>query len=682
MSGISREPGLFPPEFTEKCSHRRRDGRYLIDRINHLHFENECLHLTFKHKKYKRSFTVQATVEPCIGDEILCRWTASSLRERNLEKYEFQHLVVKDERELLLASPHPIAMDSGEIVLQVPRACYSFISNRGGGTPCRKGLTVRLTQNSTLFQGQLLEFGTEFFSARLSCTPPQTFRWIDPESPVHLVVGDEAHVFFAGDCTILSQFRENGPGSRVFELAPLKGHVPRFPAKEFRSQRQRLVPAPDVIFKHPLTGREIMRKVEDISGSGLSVKESRRHCRLFPGLNIPRMQVAFPGGLTLSCAAQVVHARSGEDGEQGGNAVHSGLVFLDMGMEDQRKLLALLHRAEDENAYICGRVDLDELWSFLFSTGFLYPDKYRYVHNQKEKLKQTYRKLYTQSPSIARHFVYQADGVISGHMAMLRFYGDAWLIHHHAASSSRARSGIKVLGHISRYINAVHNQVSSRLQYVFCYYRPENRFPEKVFGGSTRHINDPKKTCLEDFTYFQRRREGNGPTRELPDGWLLEPSDNEDLHELSYFYEERSNGLLLDAFELRPDSVWDGDLEREYELAGFLRQRRLYSLKLSTELKAVVLLNLADFGLNLSDLTNCLHLFLLDTEGLDENILNTAVDALLERFGQPRMPVLAYPGDWADAVGYNGEKTYRLWIYDSDYIDEYFSYCRWILRYF
>jgi hypothetical protein len=108
----------------------------------------------------------------------------------------------------------------------------------------------------------------------------------------------------------------------------------------------------------------------------------------------------------------------------------------------------------------------------------------------------------------------------------------------------------------------------------------------------------------------------------------------------------------------------------------------LYSLKLSAELKAVVLLNLADFGLNLSDLTNCLHLFLLDTEGLEENILNTAVDALLERFGQPRMPVLAYPGDWAEAVGYNGEKTYRLWIYDSDYIDEYFSYCRWILRYF
>lgn len=678
MRGISREQDLFPPEFAEKCSHRRHDGRYLKDRINHLNFENGHLHLTFKHKKYDRSFTVEASVEPCIGSEIRCCWADSSVRERSLEKYVFQHLAIRDDRELLLASPSPVAIDSLGMVLRVPDTCYSFAPNRGSAFACRTGVSVRMTQNSSLFQGRLLEFGSTFFSVRLSCAPPQTFRWIDPSASVHLLVGDDSQTYFSGDCAILSRHREEGDGTRIFQLAPLKDQICRFPSKEHRNPRQRLVPAPDAVFEHPLTGKRVMRKIEDISGSGASVRESLRRSLLFPGLIIPRMRVAFPGGMTVRCAAQVVHARPGGAGRE--DTLSCGLVFLDMGMEDQRKLLDLLHRAQDENAYMCGRVDMDELWSFLFSTGFLYPEKYRYVCEQKERLKETYRRLYTRSPAIARHFVYQNDGSISGHMGMLRFYGDAWLIHHHAASASSFRTGIRVLSHVSRYINAVHNQASSRLQYVFCYYRPENKFPHRVFGGATSHVADPKKSCLEDFAY--RVCERNGGPAELPRGWLLEPSVREDLYELSYFYEDRSNGLLLDAFELWPHSHWDGNLEREYEQAGFLRMRRLYSLKRDGDLKAIILVNLAEFGLNLSDLTNCLHLFLLDGEGADEGILSAAAGSLMDRHRQSRMPLLAYPADAAAEAGLGGEKTYRLWIYDSDHIDEYFRYCRGILRHF
>ena len=115
-------------------------------------------------------------------------------------------------------------------------------------------------------------------------------------------------------------------------------------------------------------------------------------------------------------------------------------------------MLAMLHQVQDKNSYICNDLDLDALWDFLFETGFIYPKKYALIHNSKEQIKQTYEKLYTRSPEIARHFVYQDNGVILGHMAMLRFWQNSWLIHHHAARKSALnKAGLIVLDQIGRF---------------------------------------------------------------------------------------------------------------------------------------------------------------------------------------------------------------------------------------
>ena len=71
----------------------------------------------------------------------------------------------------------------------------------------------------------------------------------------------------------------------------------------------------------------------------------------------------------------------------------------------------MLHQVQNRNSYVCNDLDLDALWDFLFETGFIYPKKYALIHANKEQIKQTYQKLYTRSPEIARHFVYQENGV-------------------------------------------------------------------------------------------------------------------------------------------------------------------------------------------------------------------------------------------------------------------------------
>ena len=128
---------------------------------------------------------------------------------------------------------------------------------------------------------------------------------------------------------------------------------------------------------------------------------------------------------------------------------------------------------------------MDELWDFLFETGFIYPHKYAFIQKNKDEIKKTYEKLYPQNPHIARHFIYQEKGTIYGHMAMIRFCESAWMIHHHAARKSSAKkAGLIVLDQIGRMINDSHRLYSLHMNYMLCYYRPDNKFPSRVFGGA------------------------------------------------------------------------------------------------------------------------------------------------------------------------------------------------------
>ena len=83
-----------------------------------------------------------------------------------------------------------------------------------------------------------------------------------------------------------------------------------------------------------------------------------------------------------------------------------------------------------------------------------------------------------------------------------------WLINHHAANSAkRSKAGLVVLEQISRYINESHQFHSTFMDYVACYFRPENKFPNLVFGGVTRKAKDLKKCSIDQFAYIPINKE-------------------------------------------------------------------------------------------------------------------------------------------------------------------------------
>jgi hypothetical protein len=393
---------------------------------------------------------------------------------------------------------------------------------------------------------------------------------------------------------------------------------------------------------------------------------------LFAGLLIPELELQFSRNCHMKCQAQVIH-RTYVTGE-GEDVVLSGLAILNMDMNDHVSLMSLLQQTENRDSYINAAVDMDALWSFFFETGFIYPSKYVFIHVNKGEIKKTYEKLYTNNPSIARHFTYQKKGNILGHMAMVRFYENAWMIHHHAASKSESmKAGFEVLKQISHYVNELHHLSSAHLKYVYCYFRPENKFPNRIFGGFSKQLNDRQGCSLDSFAYFHYRKTVPSAAS-LPVPWVLTEIRPEDYAELKSFYSFTSGGLMTEAFELHSAKALPDALAHEYQRLGFKKERHIYSLLEADELKAIIIADVTDIGFNMANLTNCTTVIILD-EMTPRFCVESALAQVSEGYEHQEMPVLMYPVAYAEKHSLPVEKSYTLWVMNLQYLDHYFMFC-------
>jgi hypothetical protein len=677
MENVKKFPRLFTPPAEQDDSGKQRKVKKdrLINKLNYINFQDDTILINFKHIKYGHSISCRAKPLPCLGEELACVWAERAGTHTNLNSLAFQHILVPDGQKLLMIKPELISISDEGIRFLLPDEC-SEISERKAGRHLCKDINVQLIQNSTIFLGKLIDFSAVSFRIELTAAPPQTFQWIDPGNTVNLVLSEGRATLYSGECRILKQ--TGGQKTKSFVMEPLNQKVRRFKPKEFRSTRQELVPSPNVVFRHPFTKKLNSLKVMDIGGSGFSVVESGDNAVLLPGLVIPELELNFADSFQVRCKAQVIYMNN-SSGVANGDRVKCGLTILDIDAEDHNKLLSLLHQAQDSNSYIGHKIDLDELWDFFFETGFIYPKKYASFVQNKKKIKETYEKLYTRNPKIARNFIYQDNGRILGHLAMIRFYENAWMIHHLAARSSDSlRAGVSVLNQIGRFINESHRLYSIRMDFVFCYFRPDNRFPNRVFGGAVKNIRDAKKCSLDTFAYLWFQKISDHPLN-LIKPWELAEVHPEDLVELKNYYDNSSGGLMLGALELLPGTQGVDTLSKEYQTSGFKRERHLFALKKADDLKAILVVNISDTGLNLSDLTNSISALIVDSDGLSKDILYSALFDLSRNYEHDEIPVLLYPVDFAENNSIPYDKLYNLWVLSMQFTDHYFKYLKRLL---
>lgn len=640
--------------------------KIIINTLNLINFKNKHILAHLRHSKYGESILLKAIPEPCLGTELTCRWIDEPAVIQDFQKYEFLNILIDDGHFIILVPAMLQDINKKGITVQLQDRGYAVGHRQARRYPCH-GVLAELSQSGLVFKGELLDFSAKGFRISLGIGPSSFLNWYDPDSPVTLNLKRNEQVLYSQLCGFI---RQNAiyPDHVEVVIMPEPEGVHRFRQRGLRNLRQRLSSSPMIIFNHPFVKKRVQLDVSDISTSGFSVYEGVDDGLLVPGMIIPELAIHFPGSLNLRGKAQVIY-RSEEE-----NEARCGMAILDMDVNNHSRLTDVLLNSLDRHARISNEIDLDELWEFFFDTGFIYPKKYSLIQSYRDQFKETYRKLYQECPEIARHFAYQKNGRILGHISMVRAYDRAWLFHHHSARKmSGIGIGFMVLKQILHYVHDVCRLPSTKMDYFMAYFRPENRFPDRVFGGFFRSPYN-KGFCTSDlFTYLYVSN--RSVSNQLDGGWSLRPSTELDLWELRRFYEYHSKGLLLSAMAIGQKHADEDSIEHDYEKVHFKRTCRTYSLVNGNELSALLVLNQSDLGISLSEFLNNITIFLINGEHLPWDVLSTAIAQLTDHFKEMRqIPVLLYPSTYADQNGIPYEKRYQAWIYDSKFISELLLY--------
>jgi hypothetical protein len=639
----------------------------LINSLNRINFKNGDILLKFKHKKYHNFTALKAKPQTCNNTCLECLWSEPFRMQTRLKFYDLEYLSFTDGLNQIQVHANLVDHNDDGLILELPEYSYEIKLRAVKRHPCND-VSAQISQDGSVVTGTLLNFCAESFAVEYHSESSQVNLEINPENPANVVLIHRGEFLFSGKCTIIRQQKRLNTSVIVFK--PEKDNIRRMKSKEHRMERLVLSPLPNLIFRHPFTQKNILLGLNDISGLGFSVEEDSENSVLLPGLIIPRLEIEFIHGLSIFCRAQVLYRIPKED------VVRCGLVILDMNIQDHIKLSSLIYKAKNKYSYIgCSNVDLEALWDFFFDSGFVYPEKYLQLAEQKDKFINTYKKIYNENPEIVQHIIYQDKGKIYGHISICRYYRKTWLLHHLAAiRSPKHRAGLVVLEHILQHINELHSLPTAHMSFLAGYFRDNNRFSNRLFGTSaTGAMDDPKKSSIDEFSYFYFH--AGQPPAIYSNEWVLGETDCEDLQLLKQWYDTVSGGLLIDALDLDPESYsMDESICRDYQRAGLKRERKIFSLKKNDELLAILTANISDFGINLSNLTNCIQIFVLDQRHVHKNILNFAITQLLEHYENKTVPVLLYPKSCADQYDYHFEKTYLLGILNLEHIGEYLKF--------
>lgn len=600
-------------------------------------------------------FTARVSAVPNLAEDGLLECQVeNALGRRASSTYSVERVQLSDGLRRIEFKPNQVTYEADLFRIAIPDSASDATSRDEKRFPSNRA-TVSLIQGKSRAPGTVIDFSASAFAVDLA---DPSVNELDHSRPMEAVLETADGIAYQGSVRTLRVEHAHQVAQVV--LQPMPTIAPR--TVTVRARRRTFSPLPTIDFCHPIIGKHFHFEVRDLSVAGFCIEEEASHSIFFPGLIISQINIRMTGSWAVTCSAQVRY-RTRRDSETS----IAGFEIINITAAERLRLISVLNQCSDSHTYVCpDSLDLDALWSFFFETGFIYPDKFAALRDQKRNLQAIYEKIYLNTPEFARHVIYQEKGVIHGHLSMIKYYKQTWIVHHHAARrSAHRKAGLVVLDHLLRYVHEYRLSFPDSMQYLAFYFRPNNRFASRVFGGTVGAIGDKGKCSLDSFAYlhFDRRTQ---ITSDL--SVSLRPALTEDVRQLERIYKRQSGGMMIEALDLASvGNESDMRVTGEYMEAGLLRDRRLYAVVVQDSLAALIAINRSDAGLNLSDLTNCIQLFVLQSRLLDKSKVETAFGLAAEEFDESSVATLVYPLEFAKATDLSYSKVYDLCVLNVDH---------------
>lgn len=203
------------------------------------------------------------------------------------------------------------------------------------------------------------------------------------------------------------------------------------------------------------------------------------------------------------------------------------------------------------------------------------------------------------------------------------------------------------------------------------YYRPENKFPSRVFGGFASDHQNPEHCSVDLFSYLSYPP--GKKLADLPPDWHLRESSCSDYWEFGQFYRNCYGGLFGSIIKSESGQK-TMSVEEAFAASGFVRRWKTFALVHHHQMKAFIIVEESDVGINLSNLLNGFKVFVMDPD-LNPDILLGAVSKIMDGDLQESNSLLISPADYADKYFIEWDrKKYALWILDMQYANEYIGH--------
>jgi len=631
--------------------------KQFVNAMNFRNFVDDQIfaHMVFPHTR--EEFLFKVIPGPCTGNEVTFTLPEGSIH--GFEDFVFKGLFMDNGKSVIIMHAEPVLVTTRLLAVKLGKTGAIYQSRQARRHLCRN-VQARVTRGDLEYAGLLYEFNPAGLRIEL-----KGMSWKDgaPDEGAGDIMVDliqDGRMIFSGASRLI---RTENQGSTIV-LSPVgtprKGNGER----KNRNPRLNLVPSPELKFTHPLTGRKVSYGIHDINSAGFSVMVDEDASLIMPGMIIEEASIEFAGGMNLKCPVKVLY---GEKKKK--NTIRYGFRITDIDVASYNRLFNVISRADDPYARVSYDMDMASLWNFFFESGFMYPERYTKIARYKDDFKETYDRLYHQCPDIFANLTYERNGVIYGHVSLIKAYERSWLVNHLATKDV----GLKITGHyvlrqILNYLDSITRMPSVGMEYLIVNFPHENRFPNNFFSSAYKAVNNPEHLSLDTFAYLSVDLPPTIP--DLPRGWTLSESSQQDITALGDAYRQHSDGILLDALCLDPGGRTGEAIDETYRKHSLGRVRSACTLFQDGSPKAYFVKDRSDRGVNLSEFINSIKVIVPKYSTVPWYVLYAAICSCGHDYDMKTVPVQVFPCEYMDRAGIPYKKRHVVWVLDTSYLGE------------
>jgi hypothetical protein len=340
--------------------------------------------------------------------------------------------------------------------------------------------------------------------------------------------------------------------------------------------------------------------------------------------------------------------------------------------ESQRATVGLVELSYPGVA-VAHDVTFEEIWPLFIDSGFLYPEKVARLQTVMPEIQQTVRALLRSNGDLLSTVVLRTDGVMDAHISVLRPYEQTWMVQHLAALPLTARkfdASARVTLALTYY-----TRLRSDVRWIKMFYRPNNPWPSRVFGGYAERIKDSTSSDLRVFHYLAALM--NGSQRASPSQIRVRAAEEHHLPLIGEWFSSRERTVELMANDLQPDRSRLDSLSRQFRNMGLDRRREPIVAERNGRITGFALLEISSLGLNFSELTNAFTVHLLEEDPETRLALIRTAKQRYAELGRSQCIALEEGDDLSafEAEGFTKVKDYTCWTFHRDHtegLEEYF----------